>query len=195
MPEMSAAARAFCSAVPYQLFARRVVLPWALQGLRPAGEALEIGSGTGAMAAQLLATHGQLRVVATDYDPEMVAVARKTLEDFGERAAVQQVDATKLPFEDSRFDLVLSFAMLHHVLDWEKATAEAVRVLRPGGRLVGYDMLDSLPFRLMHHGEHETRLMRRGQFEEQLGRLPLADVRTRPSLGGLVARFMATKMP
>jgi SAM-dependent methyltransferase len=43
---------------------------------------------------------------------------------------------------DDRFDVVLSFAMLHHVGDWRGAVAEAVRVLRPGGHFVGWCALD-----------------------------------------------------
>ena len=52
-----------------------------------------------------------------------------------------QADATDLPFDDGRFSLVLSSAMLHHVVGWEQALSEATRVLRPGGRLVGFDLL------------------------------------------------------
>jgi ubiquinone/menaquinone biosynthesis C-methylase UbiE len=68
-----------------------------------------------------------LTLVATDYDAGMVAHARKTLATFGGRATVQQVDAAQLPFEDDRFDLVLSFAMLHHVGGWPGAVREALR--------------------------------------------------------------------
>src|ERR1700726_2218728 len=97
----------------------------------------------------------------------MVARARRKLAPFGKRASTQRVDAAALPFADGRFDVVLSFAMLHHVADWERAVAEAVRVLRPGGRLVGYDLV---------HGP--------GRLEAALGRLPLADLKTRRSAGG-----------
>ncbi|HXZ72092.1 MAG TPA: hypothetical protein VEH31_14670 [Streptosporangiaceae bacterium] len=52
MPEMPALARVLTTSGPYQLFARRVLLPWVLQGERPAGVGLEIGAGSGAMTAQ-----------------------------------------------------------------------------------------------------------------------------------------------
>jgi hypothetical protein len=48
---MVAAAELVCTSKPHQLVARRVVLPWALDGMRPAGHALEIGAGNGAMGA------------------------------------------------------------------------------------------------------------------------------------------------
>jgi SAM-dependent methyltransferase len=70
----------------------------------------------------------------------MVAAARARLATFASRVNVRQADATELPFPDNRFDAVLSFIMLHHVINWEAALGEAVRVPRPGGVLVGYDL-------------------------------------------------------
>jgi ubiquinone/menaquinone biosynthesis C-methylase UbiE len=191
---MVAAARWVCTTLPYQLLTRRVVLPWALQGLRPAGDALEIGAGSGAMAAQLLARYPALTLVATDYDPGMLAHARKNLSAFAGRATMQPADAARLPFDDDRFDLVLSFAMLHHVGDWQGAVREALRVLRPGGHFVGYDALDGPLVRLLHCGEGtNVRLMRRGQLEARLAELPGSDVQTRNSPTGQVVRFNVTK--
>lgn len=194
VPEMVAAAKWMCTSVPYQLVTGRVVLPWALQGLRPAGHALEIGAGSGAMAAQLLGRYPTLTLVATDYDHGMVAHARKTLSTFGGRATVQQADAAKLVFEDDQFDLVLSFAMLHHVGNWPGAVREALRVLRPGGRFVGYDALEGPLVRLLHCGEGDNvRLMRRGQLEAELAGLPGTDVQVSNSCTGLVVRFRVAK--
>src|SRR5262249_43715690 len=116
----------------YRLIARRVLLPWMLQGERPSGEGLEIGGGSGAMSAQLLMAFPGVRMVVTDYDPDMTAAAQRTLAPFGERARAERADAADLPFADGRFSFVLSAAMLHHVVAWENALAEALRVLRPG---------------------------------------------------------------
>jgi SAM-dependent methyltransferase len=58
---------------------------------------------------------------------------------------VLPADAPRLLFAADRFDAVLSFVMLHHVIDWEAALDEAIRVLRPGGVLVGYDLVASHP--------------------------------------------------
>jgi ubiquinone/menaquinone biosynthesis C-methylase UbiE len=191
---MSGLARALCTSLPYRALARWVLLPWALQGVSPSGEALEIGSGSGAMAAQLLRKFPELHIVATDYDPEMVATAGRRLAPFGERASAQRVDATSLPFPDGRFDVVLSFAMLHHVVDWERAVAEVVRVMRPGGHLVGYDLLHAASSRHSHHDQRGSmRIMGPGQLEAELGRLPVTDVRMRRSAGGFALRFFATK--
>src|SRR5918994_7118318 len=107
--------------------ARRIVLPWALQGARPVGDVLEIGAGGGAMAAELLATHPDIRVTVTDFDATMVSAAEKRLAPFADRTTARQADATELPFGDDSFDFVLSWIMLHHTIEWEKALAEAVR--------------------------------------------------------------------
>ena len=64
MPEMPAVARALVTSPPYQLIARRVVLPWVLQGEHPGGEGLEIGAGSGAMTAQLLTAFPRLKAAA-----------------------------------------------------------------------------------------------------------------------------------
>lgn len=191
---MPATAKAFTTSGPYRLVMRRVVLPWVLQGEQPAGEGLEIGAGSGAMTARLLAAFPRLRMVATDYDPDMVEQAGRAVAPFGERARVERADAAELSFADGRFDLVLSAAMLHHTMAWEKALAEAVRVLRPGGRLIGYDLVDSALMRWMHLGHgHDTRLMQPGQLGAELARLPLVAVRTRTAVGASVVRFAATR--
>jgi ubiquinone/menaquinone biosynthesis C-methylase UbiE len=170
------------------------VLPWALQGERLDGEVLEIGGGSGAMAARLLATDPTLRMTVTDYDEAMVAAARTRLAPFADRARVQQADATRLPFPDERFDAVLSFIMLHHVIDWEAALGEAVRVLRPGGLLIGYDLVTSRPAGWLQQAEGDRhRLMTIGQLRDRFDDLPTETTTLRPGLASLVVRFRARK--
>jgi ubiquinone/menaquinone biosynthesis C-methylase UbiE len=189
MPEMSRFDQRFCRSAPWRWFARRVVVPWALQGEQLSGDVLEIGSGSGAMAAELLERFPDIRLTATDYDDSMVESSRDRLRKFGERVDVRQADAAQLPFPDESFDAVVSFIMLHHVIDWEKAIAEAVRVLRPGGRLVGYDLLASRPMHWMHNAERSThRLMWWDEVRREMQGLPLLGVLDR-SPGGLTVRF------
>src|SRR4051794_21032436 len=114
----------FCRSAPWRTVARRVVLPWALQGSRPQGDVLEIGAGSGAMAAELVAVHPDVRMTVTDVDEAMVDVASARLAPFSERATARAADATALPFADESFDIVLSWVMLHHTVQWETALAE-----------------------------------------------------------------------
>jgi SAM-dependent methyltransferase len=194
MPESPPSAKATLTSLPYRLAARRIILPWILQDVEPSGEGLEIGAGVGALTAQLLTQYPRFRMVATDSDAEQVAMAEQVLSSFGRRASVQRADAVALPFPDGRFDLVLSAAMLHHVVEWDKALAEAVRVLCPGGKLVGYDMSDTAAGRLISMGERPgTSLLRPGQLDTALNRLGLTDLQTKSALAGTVMRFSARK--
>jgi ubiquinone/menaquinone biosynthesis C-methylase UbiE len=194
MPESPPSAKAILTSLPYRLAARRIILPWILQDVQPSGEGLEIGAGVGALTAQLLTLYPRFRMVATDTDAERVGMAEQVLSGFGKRASVQRADAVALPFPDGRFDLVLSAAMLHHVIEWDKALVEAVRVLRPGGKLVGYDMLNTAPARLMRVGEKDgTTLLHPTQLRTALNHLGLTDLHTRTALGGTVMRFSARK--
>lgn len=86
--------------------------------LQPTGEVLDIGAGTGGMAA---------RIACTRY----VGVDPGAPDGHPVRRAV----AEALPFEAASFDTVLLYSVLQHVLDPPRALAEAHRVLRPGGRL------------------------------------------------------------
>jgi ubiquinone/menaquinone biosynthesis C-methylase UbiE len=119
---MSALEASFCRSAPWRLLARRV-LPWATQGSSLAGRVLEIGGGGGAMAEAVIEAHPRVSLTTTDTDPAMVRAARRLL--AGSAVETLEADATRLPFADESFDTVLSFLMLHHVIDWEQALAEA----------------------------------------------------------------------
>jgi ubiquinone/menaquinone biosynthesis C-methylase UbiE len=191
---MSRFQSAFCRSAPWRGFARRVVLPWALQGFRPRGDVLEIGAGSGAMAAELLTIYPDLRLTVTDFDDAMVAAASARLSPFGDRVTARQADATALPFPDGAFDVVLSWVMLHHTVEWEKALAEALRVLRPGGQLVGYDLLSTPPLRLLHPAsDHSHRMIHVSELRDAPLTLPVSKATVKPSLAGLTARFTFRK--
>jgi ubiquinone/menaquinone biosynthesis C-methylase UbiE len=124
----------------------------------------------------------------------MLDAARRRLAAFGDRVEFQEADATRLPFSDGRFDAVVSFIMLHHVIDWERALGEAARVLRPGGTLVGYDLVMSPPARVLHRFDRSAhRLATTAGLRTRLGELPFDDPRVEPGLGGLVVRFTARR--
>jgi arsenite methyltransferase len=61
------------------------------------------------------------------------------VEGVAERVRVEEGDARQLPFGDATFDVVVSLNVLHNISkreEREKALAEIVRVLKPGGRLL-----------------------------------------------------------
>lgn len=120
-----------------------VTLPWILRfaALPEKAEVLELGSGGGFNAEVMLERFPGWRLMATDFDPEMVELCARRLARFGDRVDVRQADAAKLPLPDASFDIVISIFVWHHVEDWPRATAECARVLRPGGRLVLLDFV------------------------------------------------------
>ena len=63
-------------------------------------------------------------------------------------------------------------------------------MLRPGGRLVGFDIVPGAP--LYHSGRFAT-LMRQGQLSEFFTTLPVTQALVRPGLVKSLVRFVATK--
>ena len=190
---MSSVEAVFCRSAPWRGFARRVVLPWVLDdGERLGPEVLEIGGGSGAMAHELLTRHPEIRLTLADIDPEMAAAARRRLAPFGDRATVTVGDGTRLDFPDDSFDTVCSWLMLHHTIDWEGVLAEVARVTRPGGSIVGYDLTDSAPARVVHRLDgSEHRLLRPRELERELARLGTGDPVVARALRGTTMRFRA----
>ena len=193
MPAMSALERAFCSSTPWTLFTSRVVLPWALQGLRPDGELLELGAGSGGMAAATTRRFPDARITVTDVDLVMVQAASQRLRGRA-NVRVEQADVTELPYGADSFDYVASYLMLHHVIDWHQALAEAARVLRPGGTLVGYDLTDTRLARWVHMVDRSPhRLLAAGELAPALTQAGLGTVTVQQGVGGHVMRFVAVK--
>lgn len=89
---------------------------------------LEIGCGTGLLAAELL-TRAAARVWAVDPEPAMVEIALRRL------PTVRKARAESLPFKDGWFERVLMRQVIQHV-DRAAALPEIARVLESGGRLV-----------------------------------------------------------
>ncbi len=96
-------------------------------------DVLDVGCGTGATLAAVVAAHARARAWGVDLSPEMIAVARERLES---RAEVQVADAERLPFRDGSVDVVVCVDSLHHYPHPDAALAEMRRVTRPGGGLV-----------------------------------------------------------
>ncbi|MBP8788766.1 MAG: class I SAM-dependent methyltransferase [Moraxellaceae bacterium] len=88
---------------------------------------LDVGSGTGRTLTCAKNNHPNLLVVGV----EPVRELREIAYSYGITSAeLIDGDATNLPFEDSSFDMVCEFSMLHHVRNPEIVVKEMLRVAR-----------------------------------------------------------------
>jgi SAM-dependent methyltransferase len=144
-------------------------------GLRGDERTLDLGRGRGAvllLAAQHLTTGRAVGVDlwrSADQSGNSAEATRRNAvaEGVADRVELHTGDLRALPFEDNGFDVVVSSLAIHNIsgrAGREKAIAEAVRVLRPGGRLMIADVRGT-----RHH-------------QAQLAKMGLGDV-TRRRLG------------
>lgn len=128
------------------------VLPLAVERAELGKELLEVGPGPGA-ATDWLRTRVD-RLVAVEIEAE--AASRLSDRFAGTNVEVRQGSGTALEFADDSFDSAASFTMLHHVPTTalqNRLLAEILRVLRPGGVLVGADSLPSQSLHAFHKGD------------------------------------------
>jgi ubiquinone/menaquinone biosynthesis C-methylase UbiE len=101
---------------------------------------LELGAGRGWASTMLKQAHGSCYVVATDLSPVPVSRVREYEELLGVRLDERWAcAASALPFADEQFDIVFTFAAFHHLIigdRYKTMLAEALRVLKPNGRLL-----------------------------------------------------------
>lgn len=102
-------------------------------GVRSDSEVLDVATGTG--NAAIPAAAAGARVIGLDLVPDLLAVARRRAADAGVAVEWLEGDAEDLPFEDGRFDVVLSTLGVQFAPDHGLTARELARVCRPGGRI------------------------------------------------------------
>jgi SAM-dependent methyltransferase len=118
------------------------VLPFLTRDVDLGGEMIEIGPGPGAATEWLRGKVKRLTAV----EVEEAAAAELAERYAGGNVTVIVGSGADLDFADESFDSAGCFTMLHHVPTLamqNKVLAEAYRVLRPGGVLIGSDSLAS----------------------------------------------------
>jgi SAM-dependent methyltransferase len=103
-------------------------------GITAGSEVLDVAAGTG--NAAIPAAQAGAQVIASDLTPELFAVGRQRAADAGVAIEWIAADAEDLPFEDARFDYVLSALGVQFAPRHEVVAGELVRVCRPGGTIV-----------------------------------------------------------
>jgi ubiquinone/menaquinone biosynthesis C-methylase UbiE len=99
-----------------------------------AGErVLDVAAGNG--NASLAAARRGADVVATDYVESLLERAKRRADADGLPLTTEVADAEDLPYDDGSFDVVLSTLGVMFTPNPERAAAELLRVVRPGGRI------------------------------------------------------------
>lgn len=128
-------------------FDQRRISEWI--GWQGYGRVLDIGGGSGMVSRVLSAAPGTECVC--------IDISRAMLKHSPVSAV--QADALNLPFRDGAFDLVVAAAFFHHLPGNEpRLLEECRRVLKPGGRLVGYDPNGSCLQNRLFMGRNPMRL-------------------------------------
>jgi SAM-dependent methyltransferase len=141
-----------CPSPEWADWIRGELLPPLTAGVDLGAEMLEIGPGPGAATGWLC--HEVRRLVALEIDEE--AAAKLAARHQGSNVEVAVGDATAIRCGGASFDSVGTFTMLHHVptvAAQNQILAEVLRVLRPGGVLVGSDSLGDNGLHAFHAGD------------------------------------------
>jgi SAM-dependent methyltransferase len=149
-----------CPSPEWAAWLQGEILPSLTAGADLGEEMLEVGPGPGAATDWL--RHKVKRLVALESD-EKAAAALAAKYDGVEVPSVEvpsvevvHGDATAMSFADNSFDSAGSFTMLHHVPTaalQNRLLAEVLRVLRPGGVLIGSDSQASNGLHHFHEGD------------------------------------------
>jgi len=105
-------------------------------GVSPGRRWLDVGCGTGALTAAVLAGSQPVAVIGIDPSPGFLAHAREAT--TGAPVAFEVGDATSLPLPDGAVDAAVSGLVLNFVPEPGRAAAEMARVTAPGGTVAAY---------------------------------------------------------
>lgn len=109
-------------------------------GASPGERILDVGCGPGFYCLELLEDVGASgSVVGVDGSASMLALARRRCSGH-DNVELREAGAVSLPVEDASFDAVLSVQVQEYVPDVSASLGEAHRALRPGGRVLVWDI-------------------------------------------------------
>jgi len=120
---------------------RESIAPTVLQLADSTGvqRVLEVGCGQGVAVELIMRRFADAHIVAIDLDARMIKRARRRLSGHHASVEVRVADVCALPFGDGSFDVIVDFAAVQHVPDWQRALGEIGRLLAPGGQFLFED--------------------------------------------------------
>lgn len=118
----------------FQILARRIA-----SEIAPGSSVLEVAPGPGYFAVEL-AKLGDYAVTGLDISQTFVDIARKNAADAKVNVQFQRGNASRMPFENGRFDYIVCRAAFKNFSEPVAAIEEMYRVLKPGGRALIIDL-------------------------------------------------------
>ena len=165
----------------------------AFAGVKNGDRILDVGTGTGALAAALEAATTSSEVTGIDPSEGFIGSARKNAKS--ERMRFEVGDAQALQFKDASFDQTMALLVMNFVPDHEKAIREMRRVTRPQGVVSAcvwdynagmqmlrffWDEVVALDPAMASKDERNMKLSREGQLGELWKKAGLVNVQERP---------------
>ncbi len=110
--------------------------------LMPADEVLDVGFGFADQDIEWVRTVGSKKIIGINIAAAQVEIARQRVaaEGMQDRIELFRASATELPFAEASFDVVFAMESAFHFHTREQFFLEALRVLRPAGRIVLADL-------------------------------------------------------
>lgn len=118
----------------YKYFVRKI-----LSRGKTGGIVLDIGTGSGLLALELAKSKGNtFDIISIDASSNMLERAKKNTTEKGQKNKTQLLlaNGAKIPFPDKTFDLVISYASLHHWLEPVSIFDEIERVTKDNGTII-----------------------------------------------------------
>jgi SAM-dependent methyltransferase len=139
--EVSTTEYTWASAEAYERYVGRWSRATAAEFVRwvntpPGQDWIDVGCGTGALTAAILASGAPRRILAVDLSADYLAAVREQVKDS--RVEFRQADARALAEPGGSFDVAVSGLVLNFVSEPELALAEMRRVTSPGGTVAIY---------------------------------------------------------
>jgi arsenite methyltransferase len=174
--------------------------PQAIAALRPGETVLDLGSGAGIdcfLAASRVGRGG--RIIGVDMTPEMVTKARDNARRVGATNVEFRLgEIEHLPLPDASVDVIISNCVINLSPDKAAVFREAIRVLKPGGRIAISDVVatQDIPAALAENVEALTGCVAGAAKVEDMRALlreagfEAVSIEARPDSGAVIARCM-----